>query len=108
MRPPLRELLLNQRPVPICLFWGDPPRRRYAVSRLNVQQPYSLRRAPRLADELRFDADDLAVLADQHHLGLLRYLRDADDFAVALRRLDVDHALAAAIGEAILIGGSAL
>src|SRR5208282_297097 len=55
-----------------------------------------------------FDADDLAVLADQHHFGFLRYLRDAHDFAVARRGLDVDHAFAAAVGEAILVGGSAL
>src|ERR1039458_5375831 len=98
----------KQRPIPIRLFRRDPHRRRHPIPRLNVYQPYALRRPPRLADELRLDADNLAVLADQHHLRLLTHLRDADDFAVACRGLDVDHALIAAIGKAILVGGSAL
>ena len=46
---------------------------------------------------LRVHADDLSVLADQHDLGLLLHLRDADNFAVALGGLHVDHALAAAL-----------
>ena len=35
-------------------------------------------------------------------------LRDGDYFADALCRLHVDHAFAAAVGEAVFVGGSAL
>src|ERR1700674_3086867 len=100
--------LPNQRPIPIRLFRRNHHRRRDPISRLDVYQPHTLRRPSRFADELRFHADDLAVLRDQHHLGFLTYLRNADDFSIAFRSLDVDHALAAAIGEAIFIGGGAL
>src|SRR5580704_677048 len=61
-----------------------------------------------LADEFGFDADDFAVLADQHDLGIFGDLRDAYDFAVAFGSLYVDHAFAAAVGEAVFVGGGAL
>ena len=35
-------------------------------------------------------------------------LRDADNFADTLGRLEIDHAFAAAVGEAVFIGGGAL
>ena len=65
---PAPHNLLNQRPIPRRLIRRNHHRRSYPVSRLNVQQSHSLRRPTRFADELRLDADDLAILADQHHL----------------------------------------
>src|ERR1700674_998680 len=100
--------LLNQRPIPIRLSRRNYHRSRDPVSRLNIQQPDTLRRPSRFADELRLDADDLSILRDQHHLGFLTHLRDADNFAVTFRGLDIDHAFAAAIGQTILVGRSAL
>src|SRR4029077_5005807 len=48
------------------------------------------------------------VLADQNDFRLLGDLRDAYDLTIAFGRLNVDHALAATISEAVLVGGSAL
>src|ERR1700686_400009 len=106
-RTPEYVRLLNQRPIR-RFFRRNHHRRRDPVSRLNVQQPHTLRRAPRLTNELRFNPNDLPILRNQHHLGFLRHLRDAYDLAVALRGLDVDHAFAAAIRQTILIRRSAL
>ena len=47
-------------------------------------------------------------MADQHDLGSFVDLRDADDFADALGGLHVDYAFAAAVGEAVFVGGRAL
>ena len=57
---------------------------------------------------LDFYADDFAVLADQHDLGVFGDLGYAYDFAVAFGGFYVDYAFAAAVGQAVLVGGGAL
>ena len=61
-----------------------------------------------LADGFGIHADDFAVVADQHYLGIFVYQCDRYYFAYALRRFDVDYAFAGAIGQAVFVGGSAL
>ena len=47
-------------------------------------------------------------MADEHDLRIFVDQRDGDNFADAIGGLDVDHTFAGAVGEAVLIGGSAL
>ncbi len=112
MRPSLRESwLLNQRAsvatVRLCIG-SDYHRGGYAVARLHVQQADALGVASRLADCRRVHADDFAVVADQHDFGSLVDLCDRDYLSHALSRLHVDDTFAAAVGEAIFVGGRAL
>ena len=100
---------MNQRtPIRWLFFWRDHYRGGHSVSGFDVQQADALGGSSRLADEFGFDADDFAVLADQHDLGVFGDLRNAHDFAVALGGLYVDHAFAAAVGQAVFVGGGAL
>ena len=48
-------------------FRRNDHRGRDPVARLQLQQAHTLSGAPRFADVLGLDANDLAVLADQHH-----------------------------------------
>src|SRR5580704_15519183 len=73
-----------------------------------MQQAYARCIASRFADGRRIHADDFAVVADQHDLAGFVDLRDGDDFADALGGLHVDHAFAAAVGQAVFVGGRAL
>ncbi len=61
-----------------------------------MQQADALGGAAGGADGLGIDADDLAVLADDHQLRCLVDQLDGADLAVARSRLDVDNTLAAA------------
>ncbi len=110
MRLELSDLLNQRSPVRACrLFFGrNDHRRRHPVSGFDIEQAHTLRRTPRLADEFRFDADDLAVLADQHNFGVFIHLRDADDLAVPLRSLHIDHPFAAAGNQTILVSWGTL
>ena len=64
--------------------------------------------AAAFADGFRIHADDFAVLADQHYLGVFVYQRDRYHFAHSLCGFDVDYALLAAVGETVFVGGGAL
>jgi len=103
-----RRVLLNQRPVHRFLFWRDHHSRGHTVSRFDLQQAYTLGRASGFADVLTLDADDFAVLADQHHFGILLHLGNANDFAIALGRFNVDHTRTAASLQTIFVCWSAL
>ena len=74
----------------------------YFVVGVEVEEFYALGAAACGADGLGVDADDLAELADDHHLAGLVDEVDAGDLAVLGRGLDVDDALAAAGLEAVL------
>src|ERR1700728_4133582 len=103
--------LLNQRASVRalgCGIRGDYYGRGYAVAGLHLQQADTLGVAAGFANGRRVHADDFAVVADQHYFGGFVDLRDADDFANALRRFHVDYTFAAAVGEAVFVGGSAL
>ncbi len=54
------------------------------------------------------DADDFAVFGDDHDVGLFSDLESGNDGAVAVGGLHVDHALAAARGDAVFGEGGAL
>src|SRR5438046_790399 len=60
---------------------------------VEVDQAHPLSRAPHLADLLYARPDQDASGRDQHDLVLVAYQHRADDLAVALARLDRDHAL---------------
>src|SRR5579864_5532591 len=101
--------LLNQGASVAAVWFGirrDHNRCRYAVAGLHVQQADALGVAAGFADGGRVHADDFAVVADQHDFGGFVDLRDGDDFAYALGGLDVDHTFAAAIRQAVFVGGS--
>ncbi len=103
------HFLLNQRAtIRRFLFRHDDYSCGYAIARLQVQQADTLRSAAGFADGVRVHANDFAVLADQHDLGGFVYLRDAYDFTVTFRGLDVDDARTAAPLQTIFFGGSAL
>src|SRR4051794_27630150 len=95
--------LLNQSAIR-DLSLGNHDCRRHAVAGLDLQEADALCGTSRLTDELRFNADDLPVLADQHHFGLLRDLRNPDDFPVTLGGLDVDHARPPAALQTVFVG----
>src|SRR5579885_843583 len=108
MRPPLHELLDQRAAVAVFFFWSNYYGCGYAVTWFQLQQADALRVAARFADRGRIHANDLAVVADQHDFGLFIHLRDADDLADPLGRLQVDDAFASAVGEAVFVGGGAL
>ncbi len=88
--------------------WGDDYRCGYAVAGLHVQEADALGVAAGFADRGRVHADDFAVVADQHDFAGFVDLRDGDDFADTLGGLHVDDAFAAAVGQAVFVGGGAL
>src|SRR6185436_17512955 len=61
------------------------------------------RRAADAADGVRRHAKDLALLRNQHQLVVVADLRDADNLAIAIARLDIDDADAAARLHAVLV-----
>ena len=74
----------------------------------DTEDRHALRVAARDPDIPHGGADHLALVGDQHQL-LARLSREAGhDAAVALGRVDVGDALAAAVGAAILVGRRAL
>src|SRR4029077_11886891 len=107
--PALHSQLLNQRPPVRGLFFRRYDHRGcHPITRFQIQQPDALRRAARLADGFRIHADDFAVLADQHDLGVFVHLRDADDFAISLGGFDIYNSRTAASLQAVFVGGSTL
>src|SRR5208282_3114972 len=70
--------------------------------------PHALRGATRFANFVRVDADYLAVFRDDHDVRLFRDLQRGNNRAVALCRLHVHHALAAARRDAVYGQGRAL
>src|SRR5512146_2708932 len=87
--------LLQQRPFLLFLFLDDAGGG-HLVAGLELQQADALGGAAGLADLPRVNADDLAVVADEHGFRFLIHQQDAHHFAVARSSLDVDNALAAA------------
>src|SRR5947207_2185226 len=67
-----------------------------------VDERDALRGAPHLADLADSRADQHAARGDQHDLVVGRGQRRGDDLAVALARLDRDHALRAAAVAGVL------
>src|SRR5208282_751863 len=65
-------------------------------------------RAASFADFVGVDADNLAVLGDDHDVGLFGDLKSSDDGAVAISGLHVDDTFAAAGGDAVFGEGGAL
>ena len=52
-------------------------RRGHLIAFLDVHQPHALRRPARLPDLARIDADDLALLGDDHQLGIFLHRENA-------------------------------
>src|SRR6266705_5227442 len=63
---------------------------------VEIEEPHALSRAAHLADLLHARAYEDATGGDEHDLVLVAHQHRADDLAVALARLDRDHALRAA------------
>src|SRR5712692_6663823 len=82
--------------VSVGLFVRNHRCRRDAVALFEPHQPHALRRAAGLANLGGFGAEDLAILGDDDDVARFLDAQDGDDFAVALRRLHVDNAFAAA------------
>src|SRR5205807_9066510 len=61
-----------------------------------------------LADLLHAGADQDSLLGDEHQLVVVADRLHADHVAVAVGRLDVDHALAAATDQAVVLDRRAL
>ena len=90
------------------VFWGDGPWRRLPCRRCRGRGVYAHGGAAGGADALGIDADDLAELADDHHLGGVVDELDAGDFADFGGGTHVDDALAAAGLEAVAVDVGAL
>src|SRR3954471_5496817 len=73
-----------------------------------VDERHALRRAAHLADLVHARADEHAAVGDQHDLVIRRRERRRAHLAVALGRLDRDHALRAAAVAGVLGDGRAL
>src|SRR5437763_16808978 len=69
---------------------------RHLVASVGLYQADALRASASLSNLSGLDAYELAVLGDDHHLGLFVNGEDGDDLAGLLRRLHVDDTLAAA------------
>src|SRR5437764_6078287 len=87
----------------LFVLLGKARNRHGAVVAFDVDQLDALRRAADRPDVLRRHAEDLPLLRDEHQFGVVRDVRDADDLAVAIRRLDVDDADAAARLQAVFV-----
>src|SRR5947209_14393145 len=74
---------------------------RHFVAAVGLYESHALGASAGLAYLARLDAYELAVLGDDHHLGLFVNGEDGDDLAGFLRRLHVDDALAAARLQAV-------
>src|SRR5882762_10272785 len=74
---------------------------RYGIVVVQAQQADALGRAAGLANFVGVDADDFAVVGDDHHVGLFGDLQSGDYRAVTIGGLHVDNALAAARGDAV-------
>src|SRR5579864_7593188 len=107
-------LLQRQIALAVCavpagdLFLRNYGRRGHLVAFFHAHQPHALRGPAGLADLARFDANDLAVARDDHQVGVFFHREDRYHFADSGRHLHVDHALAAARREAILLELGAL
>ncbi len=60
------------------------------------------------ADGFGIHADDFAVLADQHYLRVFVYQRYGYYFAYSLSGFHIDYTFAAAVDQAVFVGGGAL
>ena len=108
---PLQEGLLHQGAVfavGLWVFGWDDGGAGDLVVGLEVQEADAGGGAAGGADALGVDADDLAELADDHHLGGVVDELDADDFSDLGVGLHVDDALAAAQLQAVGVDGGAL
>src|SRR5674476_10039 len=72
------------------------------VAFFQIHQTDALGGATGLANGGRFDADDFAVLADDHDVGILLHEENAHHAPGLVGGLHVDDALAAARGEAVV------
>src|SRR5690348_1235675 len=86
----------------LFLFFEDRGSSSDAVAFIEPQQANALRRAARLANLARVDADHFALVRDDHYVGFFAHLDGGDDRTIALGGLQVDHALAAARRDAVL------
>ena len=102
-----RHLLLQQRAsVAVGFFFRSQDYGGgYPVAGLHLQEADALGVAAGFADGFGIHADDFAVLADQHYLGVFVYQRNGYYFAYSLRGFDVDYTLAATVDQAVLVGG---
>src|ERR1035437_9088534 len=76
------------------------------VGVVESQEADALRRPAHLAEFAgHADAHHLPVLRDHHEFVAVADGLHADDRAVAIGGLDVDHALSAAVGEAVFLDG---
>src|SRR5438128_4304864 len=73
------------------------------VPRFHLDEADALRRAADRADAAGAHPQDHALLRDQHQLIVVVHVGDADDLAVAIARLDVDDADAAARLQAVFL-----
>ena len=94
--------------VDFGVFGGDDRRAGYLVVGVEVEELDAGGAAAGGADALGVDADDLAELADDHHLGGVVDQVDGGDFADLRGRLHVDDALAAAGLETVGVDVGAL
>jgi len=94
--------------VDFGVFGGDYGGAGYLVVGVEVEEADAGGAAAGAADALGVDADDLAELADDHHLGGVVDEVDAGDLADFAGGLHVDDALAAAGLEAVGVDVGAL
>ena len=90
------------------VFGGDGHGGGYFVAVFEVEELYAAGAAAGGADGLGVDADDLAELADEHHLGGVVDELDAGDLADFGAGLHVDHAGAATGLETVTVDVRAL
>src|SRR5688572_12863771 len=82
--------------------------RNQPVAFVDADELHPSRVAAGFADFLDARTDQDALLRDEHQLVRVAHGRHADHVAVTVVRLDVDHALAAALDEAVRVDGRAL
>src|SRR5688572_11317865 len=82
--------------------------RNQPVAFVDADELHPSRVAAGFADFLDARTDQDALLRDEHQLVRVAHGGHADDVAVSVVRLDVDHALAAALDEAVRVDGRAL
>src|SRR5208283_1376736 len=73
----------------------------YGIIVVETEQANSLRGATGFADLVGVNADDLALLGDDHDVGFFGNLQGGNDRTVAFGGLDVDNTLTSARGDAV-------
>src|SRR6266567_8843118 len=104
-------ILLNQaalRPSAVAIGFGSHQAGgSELVAFIQIDQAHALGGPAAFADGAGIEARDLALLGNEHDFGFLGHAEHAHHFAIALRRLHVNHALAGARLLAILGDGGA-